>query len=217
MSQYKKTTGCQVQNLSDIYHDYFGYITTGSFVEIGAFNCFNWSNTYTLALSGWRGLMVEPQPQYIDECKELYVENPNIIFQQCCVGRSNGTVKLYIGGSTSTIKRGMIKTYNSIEWAKFGGLDKDRFIECDIFTLDTLLSKNNWTANFEVLVIDVEGAEIDVLAGFDLDYWQPQMIIIEAHEQMEDKRLSGKAGKIDLFFNDYTKIYSDHINNIYVL
>lgn len=214
---YKKTPGCQIKDLPQIYYNYFDYITGGSFVEIGAFNCINWSNSYMLAQSGWRGLLVEPQRGYADDCKNLYRNNPKIAIEQCCVGRYNGKVKLYLGGSISTIKQGMVATYNSIDWAQSSGLDKDRFVECDIFTLDTLLKKHKWPTDFEVLIIDVEGAELDVLQAFDLDYWQPQMVIIEAHEEMDDKRLSGKAGRIDDIFSQYKKIYSDHINNIYVL
>lgn len=213
--KYEHIPGCQVKNLVNIYMAQFGYKNTGSFVEIGAFNCYNWSNTYTLALAGWNGLLVEPQEKEFHECSELYNDNPNIILEQCCIGKENGTIQLYLGGSTSTIKTEMIETYNSIEWAKFGGLREDRFVECEMFTLDTLLKKHNQAIGFEVLVIDVEGAELDVLSGFTLEKWQPQMVIIEAHEQSDDERLSAKAHKINEYFEEYKKIYSDHINNIY--
>lgn len=216
MLVYKKGWQCQVVNLPEIYMNQFGYITNGSFVEIGAFNCYNWSNTYTLALAGWSGLLIEPQIELFNDCLKLYKDNPRITLRQCCVGRKNGKTKLYLGGSTSTIKEEMIDTYNGIEWAKFSGLDEDNFIWSEVYTLNNIFDEYKQSMGFEVLVIDVEGAELDVLAGFALDYWQPKMVIIEAHEQSEDARLSGKAIEINEYFRDYEKIYSDHINNIYV-
>lgn len=212
---YQKTYNCQIKNLPDIYQSIFGDIQ-GKFVEVGALDCYTWSNTYGLALANWQGLMIEPQPEYFDHCKELYKDNPNIILENCCIGKKNGRTRLYLGGSLSTTKKKIIKTYNSIEGMNFTGLREDNFIICDMFTLDTILKKHNWSKDFEVLSIDVEGAEIDVLNGFDLNYWQPKMIIIEVHEHHTDKRLSAKAKKVDQLLKDYQKIYSDHINNIYV-
>lgn len=212
---YRPTYKCQIKDLHNIYQSYFGDIQ-GRFVEVGAFDCYHWSNTYGLAQAGWHGLAIEPNPEFFDGCKKLYANNHNIILEQCCIGRHNGTIKLYLGGSLSTIKRGIIATYNSIPGMDFTGLKDDNFIECPVYTLDTILRKYDYRPNFEVLSIDVEGAELDVLSGFSLEYYQPKMIIIEVHEHHQDKRLSGKARKVDKILRRYEKIYSDHINNIYV-
>lgn len=213
---YIPTPNCQIKNLTQIYLDYFGYIDNGLFVEIGAFNCFNWSNTYTLAQAGWNGLLVEPVPEYFADCVKLYKDNPKIRLVQCAISDHNQDVKLFLGGSNSTIRPEMVEIYNSIEWAKFSGLRDDNYITVSAYALDYLLAKHLIPTGFEVLVIDVEGAELDVLSGFTLDYWQPQMVIIEAHEQCEDLELAKKADAINLYFRDYHKIYSDHINNIYI-
>jgi hypothetical protein len=111
----------------------------------------------------------------------------------------------------------MVAIYNGIEWSKFSGLDADKFIECEMVTLDFLLEKHNWQPDFEVLIVDVEGAEIDVLDGFSIDRYRPKLVIVETHELEPHKELSEKADGINRYFDDYSynKIYTDHINSIY--
>ncbi len=215
---YTKTPGCQIPNLVDIYLKQFGYITDGFFVEVGAFNGINWSNTRCLALAGWGGLMVEPHPEYFEKLKELYIDNPKIAYECFCIGKENGGIELYLGGSNSTTNPKMVEIYNDIEWARISGLTLDKFIQCELMTLDTLLEMYDRQPNFEVLVIDVEGAEIDVLKGFDIQKWQPQLAIVETHKHNDDKRLARKARWIDMYFckYGYEEIYSDYINSIYV-
>lgn len=171
-----------------------------------------------LALAGWDGIAIEPQLGFFSECAELYEDNPRIILENCCIGRENGRTKLYLGGSNSTIISEMIDVYNSMGWSRISGLNREKFIECDLFTLDFILDKHNWQPRFDVLIIDVEGAELDVLSGFSLDKWFPKIAIVETHALYPDECLGGNAETINEYFADcrYQKISEDHINSIYV-
>lgn len=215
---YTETPTCQIPNLVDIYMSQFGYITDGFFVEVGAFNGINWSNTRCLALAGWGGLAIEPHPIYHFDLLELYKNNPKIRVEGVCIGEKKGVARLYSGGSNSTTKAKMVDIYNDIEWAKISGLRLDKYHKCAMVTLDYLLMRHDYQSGFEVLVIDVEGAEIDVLKGFDIQYWQPQLAIVETHKHNEDKRLARKSRWIDMYFckHGYEEIYSDDINSVYV-
>jgi hypothetical protein len=64
----------------------------------------------------------------------------------------------------------------------------------------------------------VEGSELDVLQGFTINEWGPRLVIIEAHEKFWNEMVSAKAHAINEYMDGagYKKIYSDHINNIYV-
>jgi len=210
--------GTQIPGLGDIYMQHFGYITDGYFVEFGAFDGYHWSNTYPLAQIGWSGLLVEPHPEYYLQCKARYADNPRIEVVRFAVGRESCVTELYIGGSISTIKKEMIAIYNDLDWSKIAGLDEQKSIRVAMTTLDILLDGHNVLPGFELLVIDVEGAEIDVLDGFSILEWQPQMCIVEAHEKYPDKRLNAKARHINRYFKTvgYRKIHADTINSIYV-
>ena len=208
---------CQIENLEKIYLDTFGYITDGYFVDVGAFDGVGWSNTRALALAGWSGLLVEPHPEYFQKLLELYGEIEGIRLANYCVGKYNGMCKLYLGGSNSTIVPEMIELYNDVEWSKFSGLNENDFIWRRIFTLNKLLEEFWIEPEFEVLSIDVEGAELDVLNRFAFSYWQPQLVIVETHEKNEDERLAEKSKPIGelLDSHNYTKIQADTINTIW--
>lgn len=216
-NEYHVHPGCQVPALDELYLKYIGYITDGYFVEVGAFNCVNWSNTHHLAQLGWHGLLFEPQAQYYQDCMSVYRDHPKIKIVQSCVGDHDGTIKLYLGGSLSTTDTERLALYNELEWAKFSGLSLEKWTTVPLCALDTILEAHHWPVGFELLVIDVEGAELDVLAGFDIDHWAPKLVVIETHKLNESTRLSSHAGDIDDFFftHDYEEVYCDHINSVY--
>lgn len=216
---YKKGHQCQIPGLLELYMEEFGYTRYGSFVEIGAFNGYNWSNTWPLAEAGWRGLMVEPNPEFFEQCVETHLDHDGVVVVQCCIGsHSAKDVKLYLGGSISTIVPKRVDIYSEIEWSSHIGMSTDNFILCNMKTLDELLDEASWPQGFELLVIDVEGAEPDVMAGFDLGYWHPSMVIIELNETAPDERLSANAAPIGELFagHGYEKVYADHINTIFL-
>jgi hypothetical protein len=72
--------------------------------------------------------------------------------------------------------------------------------------------------DFELLVVDVEGAEPDVFAGFDLTAWRPQALIVELHEGNPDFTATADAsGKLraDILGSGYREIYVDIVNTIF--
>jgi FkbM family methyltransferase len=208
---------CQIETLPDILYDHFGDKRDGLFVEIGAFDGYTWSNTYGLAELGWHGILVEPQPDQYAKLVELYRDNPRVITENCAVGNRMGKVDLFYGGSIATILPEMVDLYHKMDQFHFVGLSKDKKVEVDLITLDHLMEKRQVREGFELLVIDVEGSEMDVLSGFSIEKYLPQMMIVETHEDFPDTRLSFKARRIygTLRRHGYRKVYHDTINTIY--
>lgn len=214
---------CQIVDLDKIYEEYFGYITNGTFVEVGGFDGISWSNTLCLSKAGWEGLIFEPQFQYFEQCainySKLRLTNADII--QSCVGNETGLIKLYTGYSLATVKPEIVDIYNNIDWFK-GIVDKGRFEEVNIDTLNNLLPKYNIPQNFEVLVIDTEGSELDVLKGLNMNSIEqcyfPKMIIIELNELSTEDTLKKDNDEIlELLSFNYKQIYSDEINSIFII
>jgi FkbM family methyltransferase len=195
-----------------------GYKQNGWFVDVGAFNCVNWSNTLMLSEAGWHGILIEPLTEFFDECVSLHGDNPKIILENCCVSWVDGTVKLYLGGSNSTINPDAIDIYNDIDGLNRSGLNKDNHIVCECRTLNSILDEHGWEPPLDVLSVDVEKAEIPVLGGFDIGKWLPKLAIVETHAMHPDWRLRAGAGEIDDLFAPlrYWKCYEDHINTVYV-
>ena len=94
--------------------------------------------------------------------------------------------------------------------------------KCNQIKLNTLLSNQNVTPNFDLLVIDVEGNEENVFSEFDLKYWNPQMMIVElidnhhSFQKYSDHVKSNKNLRNKILTFDYIEIYKDEINTVFV-
>jgi FkbM family methyltransferase len=199
--------------------DTFGYKTDGYFVEVGAFDGVQWSNTSGLVDIGWHGVYFEPQTRFWGKLMNNHGGKPGITLIKKAISNFQGQAKLYVAGSVSTIKEEVRDVYSDIEGFAHTGIRYGRYEWVPVNTLDNELARLDVPRPFDVLVIDVEGAEYDVLEGFSIDYYKPRLAIIEAHEQFHDERLSSKATDINNYMtlSGYKCIHSDEINNVYVL
>lgn len=215
--KYKKGYMCQIVNLVDIYMDMFGYIDYGYFVEVGAWDGLQWSNTSGLLDAGWTGVYFEPQPEVFDKLVANHGENSNAILINKALSDYVGVADLYLGGSVSTIHRETRDNYLKMGAFAQTGLASEETVTVPVSSLDVELNKLEIPVGFEVLVIDVEGSEMDVLDGFSIHKHKPQLVIIEAHEKHPDSRINYKAVCINAYMEDYGYecIQSDTINNIY--
>lgn len=182
---------CQVKGLSDLYSQWLP--PRGTFVEVGAYDGYKFSNTYGLAVLGWRGLYIEPVCEYAKKCRAYHAKH-NAKVLTLAISNVIGMQWLQIDGALSHL------TNEKTGWP----------VEVDV--LDRVLLRENIPQGLELLVIDTEGNERRVLAGFSLDYWHPKMVIIETN--------IGSGGKdaefIERYFKGYSRAYRDKINDIYV-
>ena len=61
------------------------------------------------------------------------------------------------------------------------GAMPERVISVPVRTLDSILTEAGTPVGFDFLSIDVEGHEIEVLRGFNIGRWRPQLILLEDH------------------------------------
>lgn len=71
-----------------VIHNYFGDFI-GCFLDIGAFDGLEWSNTAALIKRGWSGVLVEPTPQYFSLLLERYSKQSNLKLVHCALGGSD--------------------------------------------------------------------------------------------------------------------------------
>lgn len=198
---------CQVVGLAEIYERIFGNKTDGVFVEVGAYDGRTYSNTWGLAEAGWRGLYIEPIPELFDRCVGNHASHPNVKCVRELISDKEEYNTIYKQGDLYTISREYVDNKHMTQM--FSTIESRR--------LDDVLWENAFDLPIDVLVIDVEGTEEKVLRGLDMRVSKPTLVIIEAHEHNVDKWMAFNLQFIEKFFisHGYTKIYSDHINNIY--
>jgi FkbM family methyltransferase len=139
----------------------------GFFVEVGAYQPENLSQTFDLEQSGWTGVLVEPQP---DLAAELRRRRSAKVYQEACSSRRNSgsRLTLHLAGGASSFNRAL----NSADIKPHGT------IEVPVRTLDEILNDAG-LPRVDFISIDVEGHELEVLDGFDLARWHPRLILIE--------------------------------------
>lgn len=200
---------CQIPGLADIYMGVFGWKNNGHFVEIGAYDGLSYSNTFDLAEIGWSGVYVEPVEYIYKKCVANHSQHPRVrCLNVACMARENVYPIFHDDGIMHTLDH---RTADVLHAERIVGV-------ANSMTLNRLLKDSNTPIGFDLLVIDVEGSEPEVLASFGVGYWQPTMVIIEAHELHDNPKLRVNADYINTFFHNakYIRIYCDSINNIYI-
>lgn len=209
----KLSPTCQIKNLDLIYEKFFEDISSGTFIEVGGHDGYSWSNTWGLAEIGWGGMYIEPIHELAEKCRKIHEKN-YIKVIEVAVGAYDGEVEIYMDStgkddSSATID---LDSVNSNSYAIYS----DRFTRrVPIKRLDSIIPGK---LKFELLVIDVEGAEIGVLKGFSLENLQPKMIIIETHRFHWVPQWKKDYPEINQILTDagYEEYQSDLINSIYV-
>ena len=211
---------CQIQGLNEIYKSVFGYKEDGFFVDVGAYDGITYSNTYGLAKAGWTGILFEPVHTYFHQCVDNYNDFRKIKVLNFAVGSKNEEGLIYTGKhAVSTLSKDFKNRIANTDYGKDLYTRTDR---CSVVTLDstltTFIKSGLLFKSFDILSIDVEGYEVEVLKGFDINKWKPKMVIIEAHELHKGDDRPVLYPEINKYFlgRDYNKIYCDEINNIYV-
>lgn len=158
----------------------------GYFVEIGAANGIELSNTYTLEqFLSWGGICIEPMNQ-VDQLRR----NRSCIVDDSCVWARSGE-------QVDFLPRGLLGGIVSER-----DMDRERKgITLNTISLDDLLEKHNAPQSIDYISIDTEGTELDIISNFDLNKYSISLISIEHN---------GHRKGIDIYLNRYGYSRLDH-------
>jgi len=183
---------------------YLGSGDQGFFVEVGANEPTSiFSQTWHLEQMGWKGILIEPIPELFSEIVE---KRPNSkAYKVACSSPENvGAAELKIPFvSEGRIDTGKASLEVEIDHGGFPGYRKEIV---KVVTLDSILEGDN-IQKIDFLSIDVEGTELDVLRGFNLEKYRPRLILLEDRLLYLDKHrwLKNKGYKLvkRTGFNDW--------------
>jgi FkbM family methyltransferase len=154
----------------------------GYFVEIGAYNGIEISNTYLLESQyGWKGICSEPIP------KQYELLTHNRLNSHCDNNAlySESGLTLSFDIANDNFFSGIS---NNIDIEKYHMVYKNKTqINVTTITLTELLEKYNAPSFIEYLSIDTEGSELEILKGCDFNKYKFGFITIE-HNYIEPRR-----------------------------
>jgi len=144
--------------------------TPGVFVEAGANHPIEGSQTYLLEQHGWRGVLIEPNPELARLCRE---QRPNSQTFACALVEPGGpaTVRMRVPKNLSALA-----TIDTRDAAAEG----DDSFECPARTLDAVLEESG-IERIDFFSIDLEGYEPLALRGFNWTRWRPRLMTVEDH------------------------------------
>jgi FkbM family methyltransferase len=214
---YSPSASCQIPELADLYRLFLGERAHGLFVEVGAYDGVSFSNSSCLADAGWSGILIEPIPAFADLCRERYRGNQRIEVVHCAVGAEQSEIEINVAGPFTTTNADLMKSYGTIDWAK-RAVSRASKIRVQQRTLDAVLADSRFRdRSIDVLIVDVEGAEDGVFAGFSLSKRAPKMIIVElSHTHPDLHTVSAGDAHLQRSIEcaGYEVVYKDRINTV---
>lgn len=156
----------------------------GTFIECGAYDGVRFSVTYVFEAVGWGGVLIEALPNVFEECRK---NRPGSRVVHAAVSKrgSSGTAE-FLAFSSDTINDAMSRLAES-SGTNNKSTRKTTSISVPLTTMDAVLGEP--TAPIDLAVLDVEGGELDLLDGFDLERYKVRVLLIEELSAGEDKRL----------------------------
>lgn len=161
----------------------------GFFIEVGAYDGYTYAVTYALESQGWTGLLIEPVPSLH---AKAVARRPGARVVNAALSRkgSSGTAKFthIVGdGQGDYDASSFLEDPGARGFSKRPPKTNVEHVEVPLTTMDDLLAEH--TGSVDVVVIDVEGGEIALLDGFDLERFKPRVILIEDHNLGSDTEI----------------------------
>jgi FkbM family methyltransferase len=178
----------------------------GFYIDVGANDPEDASITKLFYDRGWRGINIEPSPEWFARLSEVRRRDTNV---HAVASNQPGHIEFYdvIGEQLGTVVREYAKHYSDLGKSV-------RSFPVKVVTLTEICEKYA-PEEIHFLKIDVEGHEAEVLEGMDFTRFRPWILVIEATEpntripthQKWDQRVRN-AG--------YEFVFTDLLNRYYV-
>lgn len=154
--------------ISKILLNYFPLNHSGVLLEVGAGHPVNISISHHFRNLNWNIISVEPIPEHCEEFRRMNL--PILQYAACSQD---------IGDTTFQVSPNLVSC-SALKVRYEGMYDKFNTITVHALTLNTILKKHHpEITGIDILIIDVEGWELDVLRGFDLVQYNPKVLCLE--------------------------------------
>jgi FkbM family methyltransferase len=178
--------------------------TSGFFVEAGAFDGRALSVTDCFAAMGWTGVLVEANPEVAATCK---VNRPESKVVQAALGDNTTTGQ--VDFTVTQDQYGGMLSFLTAGGEKPTGEFASKSIRVPMMPLNDVLGDH--TGVIDLVSLDVEGAEVLALKGFDLAKFKPRVLLIEDNNAAKDTRVANYMAS-----QDYVQIGWVAVSRVYV-
>jgi FkbM family methyltransferase len=164
----------------------------GVFLEAGANDGIRQSNTFYLEKKmGWKGILVEPIPELAEECKRNR-RSSNVYQVALTTEKQSGSfVKFVDVDLMSSVIHTNNRETQIVLAEHVQGITRKEY-EVPTMSLSQVIDQSPYHT-IDFMSIDVEGYELDVLAGINLNVHCPRWLLVETSKISEvELLLQGK-------------------------
>lgn len=192
-----------------LLNSFLGNKKNGFYVDIGAHDHINLSNTYKFYKRGWGGIQIEPNYRKIEGFKKY---RPGTVSLNVGIGKKN-TAPFFI------FELEALSTFSEEE-ARHSQSFGHRIIETttvDIVPLTDIFNQYVKDTHIDFMSVDTEGYDMEVLKTNDWDIYRPSFIVVETAEYEKDKFGRKENDIYDPFMSTigYEKVADTYLNTIY--
>lgn len=186
--EYRKLASLKEDSKAQFLQDIFvaretGFKTGGFFVEFGATNGVDLSNTYLLEKRfDWRGILAEPAKVWHTQLEA----NRNCIIDNRCVWSESGQKMNFFEVKYSELSS--ISTY--LESDQHNRKDGREYVVETVSLVD-LLDQHQAPHRIDYLSLDTEGSELEILRAFDFAKYKVAVITVEHNYSPAREEIQG--------------------------
>ena len=193
---------------SQLYQDAFAAFIIGekfdkTFLEFGATNGFDLSNSYMLEKSlGWKGTLSEPSTQWHDELRK---NRPfSDIITDCIWSESGMELNFFMSdiGIASTLDAFKESDRLSMPRNTDARIKSGKNIYVKTISLNDVMQKNFKGRAPSYISIDTEGSEYQILSTFDFSRFRPVFFTVEHNFTNQQQKIDNLMQS-----NNYVRIF----------
>jgi FkbM family methyltransferase len=192
--------------IDSVVNDIFKNQKNGFYVDVGAQHPIKNNNTYLLHKKGWEGINIDLDQKNINLFNVSRKKDCNICAAISSLEKDANLYYYHEGSPINTLSREVADRQKAI-------IKETRAIRTK--TLTSILENSKFkNKEIDFLSIDVEGVELEVLQGLNLNIYKPKIIVVELLD-LDSKKLEIKNLNINNVIN--SEIYKYIEKNNYTM
>jgi FkbM family methyltransferase len=166
------------QNYEDVVLERcFRDVPAGFYIDVGAWDPLEHSVTHHFYERGWRGINIEPNPEYFQRLQRDRTRDINLRLALGETDQESKTFTILKGSGVSTLRSLSVDYLENLDGRGY----PQEPVEVSTATLASVCRDHvPEGTEIDFLKVDVEGWEAEVLRGHDWDRWRPKVLVIEA-------------------------------------
>jgi len=173
-------------NEEQIITEFYQNRAIGKFLDIGAFDGINLSNTYRLVELGWEGTCVEPSSVVFSSLLETHKDNPRVKLVNAAITSKSELLKFYESNGDAV---GSFDEKHKEKW-EAGSSIRFREVFIKTITMEELFSVSGY--DFSFLNLDVEALNLELVTQLPLNRLPNLNLVCVEHD--------GKINEIVSYF-----------------